>query len=132
MIGKSIVLLIIVSLLAGCAPGTMQFRLAPGTTQTDYQRAVQECGGSTQPGGQYCLFGPAILVLPAVAIIEGVKYVKKTKIQECVEAKGFKCIANCAKTSKGSSGSSTNTGQVATHGTFTPSDDHLDEEFHNE
>ena len=82
-------------MMFGCAHSPMQFQLAPGTNQDDYERAVKECGGDTKQGG-YFLFGPLIILAPAVAIIEGVKHNQRANIQNCMEAKGFKCIANCA------------------------------------
>jgi hypothetical protein len=76
----------------------MQFQLAPGTNQEDYRRVLKECGGDAKQGG-YFLFGPLILLAPVVAVVEGVKYNQRGGIQKCMEAKGFKCIANCPDSS---------------------------------
>jgi hypothetical protein len=72
----------------------MRFNLAPGTNQEDYNNARLECGDSG--GGGYFLFGPLIILAPVVAVVEGIKASKRHKIQDCLEAKGFKCIENCA------------------------------------
>lgn len=86
--------LVLSSFLYGCAHEPMKFRLAAGTNQNDYQEALKECGGDSKQGG-YFLFGPLILVAPAVAVIEGVKANKRADVQNCMEAKGFKCVENC-------------------------------------
>mgnify|MGYP001619458841 CR=1 FL=1 len=82
----------------GCSHSPMRFQLAPGTSQADYQTAVQECGGDAQQGG-YFLFGPLIILAPVVAIVEGAKYNQRAGIMKCMEAKGFKCIQNCPEKS---------------------------------
>jgi hypothetical protein len=86
-------------MMFGCAHSPMQFQLAPGTNQVDYQTALKECGGDSKQGG-YFLFGPLILLAPAVAVIEGVKHHKRAEVQNCMEAQGFKCISNCPVKSK--------------------------------
>jgi hypothetical protein len=95
---KTIVVLIVCIMMFGCAHSPMQFRLAPGTNQVDYQTALQECGGDGKQGG-YFLFGPMIIIAPVVAVVEGVKYHKRGVLQKCMEAKGFKCTANCLDSS---------------------------------
>ena len=81
-------------IINGCAHSPMKFQLATGTNQNDYQSAVKDCGGGDADGG-YFLFGPLILLAPAVGIIEGVKSHNRGKLQDCMEARGFKCIENC-------------------------------------
>jgi hypothetical protein len=91
---RSIFTVLFVLFIAGCAHTPMKFQLAAGTNQNNYQAALKECGGDTKQGG-YSLFGPLILVAPAVAVIEGVKSNQRSNIQKCMEGKGFKCIENC-------------------------------------
>ena len=78
----------------GCARSSMKFQLAPRTTQNDFQQAKIECGEDTGGGG--FIFGPAIIVVGVIAAVESVRFVKKNKFQDCMEAKGFKCVTNCA------------------------------------
>ncbi len=91
---KTIFILMVYIMMFGCAHSPMQFQLAPGTNQGDYQTALKECGVEDKQVG-YFLFGPLIILAPVVAIIEGVKYNQRCGVQKCMEAKGFKCIANC-------------------------------------
>ncbi len=95
---KTMVILIVCIMMIGCAHSPMQFQLAPGTNQSNYQTALKECGGDTTSGG-YFLFGPLIILAPVVAIVEGVKYNQRGGIKNCMEAKGFKCVANCPDSS---------------------------------
>ena len=82
-----------VLIINGCAHAPMQFQLAAGTNQADYQSSVKLCGGDNNQG--HFLFGPLILVAPLVVAMEGINYHQKGEIQNCMEAKGFKCIENC-------------------------------------
>ena len=94
---KRLIIFISCLLTFGCAHAPMNFQLAPGTTQEDFQRAKKECGEVTGGGG--FIFGPAIIVVGVVAVVESVKYAKKNKFQDCMEDKGFKCIRDCAHAS---------------------------------
>ena len=91
---KIIIVLIVCTMMFGCAHSPMKFQLAPGTNQADFQTAKQECGGDSNQGS-YFLFGPLIILAPVVAVVEGVKYQKRGEFQKCMEAKGFKCLENC-------------------------------------
>lgn len=91
---KATIILMACILLFGCAHSPMKFQLAPGTNQNDYKEALKQCGVEDKQGG-YFLFGPLILLAPAVAIIEGVKANQRSNVQKCMEEKGFKCAENC-------------------------------------
>lgn len=86
-------LIITFLLINGCAHAPMQFQLAAGTNQSDYQSAVKLCGGDNNQG--HFIFGPLILVAPLVVAMEGINYHQKGEMQNCMEAKGFKCVENC-------------------------------------
>lgn len=90
---KTIVISMVCIMMFSCAHSPMQFRLAPGTNQDDYRASLSECGGDG--GSGYFLFGPLIILAPVVAVVEAVKYHNKNTVRSCMEAKGFKCIANC-------------------------------------
>lgn len=87
-----ILILIGILSLSSCTP--TRYQLAPHTTQLDFQHDLQSCGGSVEPEPGYCLFGPAIVVLPAMAIIEGVKAVQRQNVKQCMEVKGYKALDN--------------------------------------
>jgi hypothetical protein len=95
---KISILLLSIILMMGCAHNQMRFNLAPGSTEDDYNKARIECGDS--PSGGYFLFGPLIILVPVVAVVESIKFSKRHGIQDCLEAKGFKCIENCAHVSQ--------------------------------
>lgn len=83
----------------GCAHSQMRFNIAPGSTQDDFTKARMECGDDSGGGGGF-IFGPLIIVAPVIAVIESVKFAKRHGLQDCLEAKGFKCIENCAHVSQ--------------------------------
>lgn len=91
---KTIIVLMVCIIMFGCAHTPMKFQLATGANQNDYNDALKQCGVDDKQGG-YFLFGPLIIIAPAVAIIEGVKYKQRDNVQKCMEGKGFKCIDNC-------------------------------------
>ncbi|NDY71451.1 hypothetical protein DO021_02965 [Desulfobacter hydrogenophilus] len=91
---KYIAFFLSVLFITGCAHAPMQFQLAQGTNQNDYRAALNECGGDKKQSN-YFLFGPLILVAPAVAVVEGVKAGQRNNVQTCMEDKGFRCIENC-------------------------------------
>jgi hypothetical protein len=85
---------ILYSLILGCAHDPMKFKANPGLTNDDYAAARIECGGAEKSGG-YFAFGPAIILLPVMAVVEGYRYSKRGSVLTCMEARGFKCIENC-------------------------------------
>ena len=95
---KKYLFLIALVFFSGCAHNPMRYNLAPGTTQQDFNKAIIECGGSDQAEGGF-IFGPAIIILPVIAVIESIRFAKKHKLQDCLEDKGFKCTENCAHVS---------------------------------
>ena len=92
---KYILPIVLIAFLSGCAHGPMQFRSAGyKKTQADYERARIECGGDSDQGN-YFLFGPLFILAPVFAVIESINFAERHRIQDCLEAKGFKCINNC-------------------------------------
>ena len=95
---KLLVILISFLVTFGCAHNQMQYAIPPGSTQDDFNKARIECGDSKSGG--YFLFGPLIILAPAVAVIESVKFAKRHGLQDCLEGKGFRCIENCVHVSQ--------------------------------
>ena len=95
---KKIIMLPLCTMMFGCAHSQARFSVPPGTNQADFVTAMKACGGDYKQGG-YFLFGPLILLAPAVAVVEVVRYNKRQnrmrEVQQCMEAKGYKCIDNC-------------------------------------
>ena len=86
---RTILVVLACIMMFGCAHSRMQFQLAQGTTQDDFQRAKIDCGEDAGGGG--FIFGPAVIVVGVIATVESIKYAKKNKFQDCMENKGFKC-----------------------------------------
>jgi tetratricopeptide (TPR) repeat protein len=95
---KIVAILVSCLVTFGCSHNQMRFNLAPGSTQEDYNQARIECGDESRGGG--FIFGPLFIVAPVIAVVESVKFAKRHGIQDCLEGKGFRCVANCAHVSQ--------------------------------
>ncbi len=86
---KKLFAAVVLVMLMGCA-AQMKYNVPQGR---NFDQAKVDCG-DTGSGG-YFLFGPLIILAPVVAVIESIKFAGRHKIQDCLEAKGFKCVENC-------------------------------------
>jgi hypothetical protein len=90
---KKLMTLVMCMLLFGCAAGRSTYRPPIGQTSDDLQKAWIRCGGDAESGG--FLMGPLIILAPIVVGVEVYRKIQRNKVQECMEAMGYRCEAGC-------------------------------------